>query len=818
MHKSSIYTQYPPINQIGPTPKPAWIAQYLTNNPSIPDIPVLNQTALHPDWQDDFTQCDNASSWALTYDDGPGPYTQTLLNNLKRADVKVTFFVVGSRLREGKKQAQTLQNAYRAGHQIGIHTWSHHPITLLTNEQLLGEILWTGKIIQDVIGVFPTYFRPPLGDIDERTRAVIKSVGLKIVIWNQDSADWYFSTIPPQKNFTEDQEIARFNSWIANPPSGLGPLNASSTAITPIGTNSSETPGIISIQHDLFPRSANMTSPTMELVLQAGYNVMPVASCIGDTEPWYRHFNDTPASVTIASRATIAPAVLEVKANASSVAHGIVATASVQTSVEASSQASVGGAEKGYGGWRVMVAVPTTANATAPPTNHVIRAIASSLSLSHMQRIAAHIRTQSFPPAEPTPQNRKRRRRAPKNNQNYATGFTQWREHDDVEEEEEGEEEERPVEDLMTVEDPVEDSANEGVEDESRDDAPPASHALVLRGGDDIAMWQYTQEHAIALHFPASDSADPTAQNEQTEPLQLAIAHMWEPHRDWYSSYGWWTWDQFEHEPVVMDERDGERPSKLMRLGTDADPFSSGAASPETASVAAPEEFEVGTSFAITELFSLANSAKKSRHGNEEVVGMEVEKDAVYDESELTPEEIEIQRWSVAWKAQRAIEMQHEESLKLQLKNIAQQQELLHSETALHQQTYAYKSQAYPSLYGGAEAAELIISLEAEVQRLFELSGGVGSVPAVIPKGEKGKEYYGKLKEPKMLIKASDMVRKEEKVVVVQPQGAEELEEGEEGEEGELMEDGELEEEGEISDDGAVESTRVLWPVLPLRS
>ncbi|KAI9347241.1 hypothetical protein BDR26DRAFT_854801 [Obelidium mucronatum] len=286
------FSKYPPINQVGPAPKLGWVQKYLHSNTTttIPTTPVKMTPALHPDWSPDITSCDNATSWAITYDDGPGPFTAGLLDHLKSVGVKVTFFVVGSRVREGKGQAaEVLLKAYKAGHQIGIHTWSHKPITLLTNEQLLGEILWTGKIIQDVIGVFPTYFRPPGGDIDDRTRAVIQSVGLKTVIWNQDSNDWFFSTEPPQQNYTEQQELQKFKTWTTSKkkkPSNLENQQQQQPQ---------KPPGIISIQHDLFARSVKLAAPTLELVMKAGFKVMPVGQCIGDTraKDWYTRFNDS---------------------------------------------------------------------------------------------------------------------------------------------------------------------------------------------------------------------------------------------------------------------------------------------------------------------------------------------------------------------------------------------------------------------------------------------------------------------------------------------------------------------------------------------
>ena len=53
-----------------------------------------------------------------------------------------------------------------SGHQIAVHTWSHPYLTTLTNEQVIAELGWTKKVIKDILGVTPSYMRPPYGDIE----------------------------------------------------------------------------------------------------------------------------------------------------------------------------------------------------------------------------------------------------------------------------------------------------------------------------------------------------------------------------------------------------------------------------------------------------------------------------------------------------------------------------------------------------------------------------------------------------------------------------------------------------------------------------
>jgi peptidoglycan/xylan/chitin deacetylase (PgdA/CDA1 family) len=92
---------------------------------------------------------------------GPSRFTPALLDYLQSKDIRATFFIVGSRVKEFP---EIVQRIYREGHQIGIHTWSHRALTTQTNEQAISEIEWTAQAIEQVIGTRPLYIRPPFGD------------------------------------------------------------------------------------------------------------------------------------------------------------------------------------------------------------------------------------------------------------------------------------------------------------------------------------------------------------------------------------------------------------------------------------------------------------------------------------------------------------------------------------------------------------------------------------------------------------------------------------------------------------------------------
>ncbi|KAJ7181034.1 hypothetical protein C8R46DRAFT_1071273 [Mycena filopes] len=139
----------------------------------------------------DITACPDKMTWGVSFDDGPAPYTPNLLAFLSEKKVSATFFCVGSRVIE---YPGILINEYMAGHEISVHTWSHPHLTALTNAQIVAELGWTRKAIQEVLGVTPTTMRPPYGDIDDRVRAIALAMGMVPIIWTRTPAGVSFDT------------------------------------------------------------------------------------------------------------------------------------------------------------------------------------------------------------------------------------------------------------------------------------------------------------------------------------------------------------------------------------------------------------------------------------------------------------------------------------------------------------------------------------------------------------------------------------------------------------------------------------------------
>lgn len=136
---------------------------------------------------DDIYGCRDAKTWALTFDDGPSNFTNELLDILEEVDVKATFVVMGA---HAKLYPDVLRRAYKSGHQIASHTYSHSHLMSLTNEQIVYEIKATEEAIEDAIGAKPRYIRPPYGEADGRVKNLLKQMGYKILMWNVDPTDY----------------------------------------------------------------------------------------------------------------------------------------------------------------------------------------------------------------------------------------------------------------------------------------------------------------------------------------------------------------------------------------------------------------------------------------------------------------------------------------------------------------------------------------------------------------------------------------------------------------------------------------------------
>jgi peptidoglycan/xylan/chitin deacetylase (PgdA/CDA1 family) len=273
----SFATTYPPINAIPDVASPQvkqWLSQL--NMSSVPTFPLVPATKDGSpgtmkadigscDWTfngcfgpTDISTCPTGY-WGLTYDDGPSQYSTALYDTLLKTNTKATLFWIGSNVFSNPAVAK---RACADGHQIAVHTWSHHPSTSLTNEQFVAEVKWTESAIKEVCGVTPKYFRPPYGDIDNRIRGLLTQMGYVAVIWDIDTNDWQ---MPPGGTKTAAEIDTLFAGWISS--------------------NKVNKTGHVCLQHEIYQTSVAEAIKQMPNIL-ANWKPVPVASCVNDAHPY----------------------------------------------------------------------------------------------------------------------------------------------------------------------------------------------------------------------------------------------------------------------------------------------------------------------------------------------------------------------------------------------------------------------------------------------------------------------------------------------------------------------------------------------------
>ncbi|GEM_PF-2523833 len=124
---------------------------------------------------------------ALTFDDGPSPYTPGVLKVLRAFHVPATFFIVGFHV---PVFPNYLKAEVRAGEEIGNHTYSHLDLKSLSTPAVVAQLQRDQATIHGVAGVRPHWFRPPYGDVDDRIIGIAASLGLRTVTWSVDPSDW----------------------------------------------------------------------------------------------------------------------------------------------------------------------------------------------------------------------------------------------------------------------------------------------------------------------------------------------------------------------------------------------------------------------------------------------------------------------------------------------------------------------------------------------------------------------------------------------------------------------------------------------------
>ncbi len=124
---------------------------------------------------------------ALTFDDGPTPFTAQILDLLRQYEAKATFFCIGRQVAQYPELAQRI---VQEGHTIANHTYNHSTFFGFQSEAKVLEELQQGDgIIKKIVGKKPKFFRPPFGITNPSVAKAVKQTKHQLIGWSNRSLD-----------------------------------------------------------------------------------------------------------------------------------------------------------------------------------------------------------------------------------------------------------------------------------------------------------------------------------------------------------------------------------------------------------------------------------------------------------------------------------------------------------------------------------------------------------------------------------------------------------------------------------------------------
>lgn len=124
---------------------------------------------------------------ALTFDDGPSrSTTPKALRTLKKYGAHATFFVVGNRVRSGRKY---IRRAIKQGCEIASHSWNHSNLAKLTMKKVNRQHNRTVRAVKKYTGYDVKMLRPPYGSISKRMH---RKFSYPMIMWSVDTLDWKY--------------------------------------------------------------------------------------------------------------------------------------------------------------------------------------------------------------------------------------------------------------------------------------------------------------------------------------------------------------------------------------------------------------------------------------------------------------------------------------------------------------------------------------------------------------------------------------------------------------------------------------------------
>ena len=163
----------------------------------------------------------NGKTVYLTFDDGPGAYTEKLLGYLDQYNVKATFFVTD----QFSGYRDLIGKAHIKGHSIGVHTASHKWSIYKSEKSYMADFERIQKIIEAQTGSRTQIFRFPGGTNNTVSRGQSKGImtllskkltgqGYVYFDWNVDCNDSRYGSSQEIIESTIKQISSKNNAYV----------------------------------------------------------------------------------------------------------------------------------------------------------------------------------------------------------------------------------------------------------------------------------------------------------------------------------------------------------------------------------------------------------------------------------------------------------------------------------------------------------------------------------------------------------------------------------------------------------------------------
>lgn len=193
--------------------------------------------------------CAQVKCVALTFDDGPSPYTDRLLQILKDNDAPSTFFLIGNKVAANPAGAKRIADA---GMEVANHTWEHPNLTTIPPELIAGQLTKANDAIAAATGVTPTLYRPAGGLSNDAVLAAARQLGMTEILWDVIPFDW---------------------------------MNDSDTAATTYMLKTQIKPGSVVLFHDTYSSTVDVVYQFLPVLKANGYHMVTVSQLLGSRAP-----------------------------------------------------------------------------------------------------------------------------------------------------------------------------------------------------------------------------------------------------------------------------------------------------------------------------------------------------------------------------------------------------------------------------------------------------------------------------------------------------------------------------------------------------